>query len=194
MTFALWVRPPLAVTFALAMVFSPAFAAGASGAFWSGVVTYVVDGDTVRVRAPGGGKPVSIRIEGIDAPEVCQAGGTTSRDALKLRVLGKRVAVYGRMHDDYGRLVARIVLDGEDQGAWMVAHGQAWSYRYRASAGPYALEQQKAKSAGIGLFSKSHAKAPVYPRYFRKQHGSCPAEAYSQIVGPDFSERMTRKK
>ena len=114
MTFALWVRLPLAVTFALAMVLSPVFAAGVSGAVWSGVVTYVVDGDTVRVRAPGGGKPVSIRMEGIDAPEVCQAGGTTSRDALKLRVLGKRVAVYGKVHDDYGRwwrvlcLMARI--------------------------------------------------------------------------------------
>ena len=166
MTFALWVRLPLAVTFALAMVFSPVFAAGASGAVWSGVVTYVVDGDTVRVRAPGGGKPVSIRMDGIDAPEVCQAGGTTSRDALKLRVLGKRVAVYGRMHDDYGRLVARIVLDGEDQGEWMVAHGQAWSYRYRASAGPYALEQQKAKSAGIGLFSKISRQGACLPAVF----------------------------
>ena len=41
---------------------------------WFGVVTYVIDGDTVKVRPSNGGKPISIRIEGINAPEICQQG------------------------------------------------------------------------------------------------------------------------
>jgi micrococcal nuclease len=140
---------------------------------WSGVVSYVVDGDTVRVRPPGGGKPVSVRIEGIDAPEICQAGGTASRDALMRRVLGQRVTVQGRRHDDYGRLLAKITLKGEDTGQWMVAQGLAWSYRYRANAGPYAPQQRRARAAGLGIFSPSHKASPVYPAQFRRQHGSC---------------------
>lgn len=140
---------------------------------WSGVVTYVVDGDTVRVRPPGGGKPISVRISGIDAPEICQAGGTASRDALMRKLLGQRVAVHGRQHDDYGRLLAKISFKGEDTGRWMVAQGLAWSYRNRGNAGPYAAQQRQARAAGLGIFSPSHAAPPVYPAQFRKRHGSC---------------------
>ena len=139
---------------------------------WSGVVTYVVDGDTVRVRPPGGGKPVSVRISGIDAPEICQAGGTASRDVLMRKLLGQRVAVHGRQHDDYGRLLAKISFKGEDTGRWMVAQGLAWSYRNRGNAGPYAAQQRQARAAGLGIFSPL-AAPPVYPAQFRKRHGSC---------------------
>ena len=141
-------------------------------AAWLGVVTYVVDGDTVYVRPPGGGKPVSIRLEGIDAPEICQVGGTLARDALQRRLLGQPVAVHVRARDDFGRLVARITLNGEDQGRWMVANGQAWSYRYRRSAGPYAAEQRSAELAKVGIFATGSGQ-PVNPRAFRKLHGTC---------------------
>jgi micrococcal nuclease len=150
-----------------------AFAAPPAKPVWSGVVTYVVDGDTVRVRPPGGGKPVSIRLEGIDAPEICQAFGPASRDALMRQVLGKRVQVYGKRHDDYGRLLARLEFQGEDTGKWMVTRGLAWSYRFRSSPGPYASQQRRAKAAGLGLFLPAHGTPPVYPAQFRRQHGSC---------------------
>jgi micrococcal nuclease len=157
----------------LAATSAPAFAAPPAKAAWSGMVTYVVDGDTVRVRPPGGGKPVSIRVEGIDAPEICQTFGTASRDTLMRRVLGKRVKVYGKRHDDYGRLLARVELNGDDTGQWMVAQGLAWSYRFRSSPGPYAAQQRRAKAAGLGVFAPAHGAPPVYPAQFRKQHGSC---------------------
>jgi micrococcal nuclease len=167
---AMAVLPVLLGACSAAHASSPAKAAKPA---WSGVVTYVVDGDTVRVRPPGGGKPVSIRINGIDAPEICQAGGTASRDALMRRVLGQQVAVHGRRHDDYGRLLAKITLKGEDTGQWMVAQGLAWSYRHRANAGPYAVQQRRARAAGLGIFSPSYGAPLVYPAQFRKQHGSC---------------------
>lgn len=155
-------------------------AAGAtpgSQAPWFGVVSYVVDGDTVKVRPPDGAKPLSIRLQGIDAPEICQTGGTLARDALKRRVLGQRVAVYGRVRDDYGRLLARIELRGEDQGRWMVVNGYAWSYQYRGSAGPYAAEQRRARLAAAGIFSVPSSDA-VNPRAFRKRHGPCRFESF----------------
>lgn len=166
-------KPLLLVVFSTLACCASAFASASSKATWTGVVTYVVDGDSVRVRQPGGGKPVSIRIDGIDAPEICQAGGAESRDALKRQVLGKRVTVHGSSRDEYGRLLARIALNNQDQGKWMVSQGFAWSYRDRNNAGPYVVQQRLAKAAGLGLFSRSQATLAVYPREFRKQHGSC---------------------
>ena len=55
---------------------------------WLGIVTYVIDGDTLYVRPVEGDKTVNVRIDGVDAPEICQVGGQQVRDALKLRVLG----------------------------------------------------------------------------------------------------------
>ena len=156
--------------------FLPAFASPSSQASWTGVVTYVVDGDTVRVRPPDGGKPVSIRIDGIDTPEICQPGGTVTRDALIRQLLGRRVVIQSKVRDDYGRLVARIVLNNADQGKWLVTQGLAWSYRYRNNAGPHAFEQRQAQAAGIGMFARALVQAPIYPSEFRKQYGSCYVE------------------
>lgn len=160
--------------FAAALLWcSSATSLEAPDAPWWGVVTYVVDGDTVHVRPDDGGKPLSIRVEGIDAPEICQPGGTASRDAFRRRTLGQRVAVYGRRLDDYDRLLARLVLNDEDLGQWMVAQGQAWSYHYRGNAGPYVMEQSRAEAAGHGLFAPAGGPPPMEPRVFRKQHGTC---------------------
>lgn len=88
---------------------------------WLGIVTYVVDGDTLYVRPIEGGKTVNVRIDGIDAPEICQVGGQQARDALKLRVLGHQVMVQRKATDKYGRIVAEIFQDNVDQGAQMAA-------------------------------------------------------------------------
>lgn len=141
---------------------------------WMGVVTYVMDGDTIRVRPPEGGKPLQLRIHGIEAPEICQPGGMAARSALKRRILGERVAVYGKVRDHDGHLVGRVVFNHQDQGRGMVANGLAWSYRrHDGDAGPYAAQQRSARAARLGLFSRTHGAEPVYPAVFRKQHGRC---------------------
>lgn len=151
---------------------APACAKGAVR-IHSGVVTHVVDGDTVWVKTVAAAKPTKVRIIGIDAPESCQPGGRASRDALASRLLGQAVtltASASRQHDDYGRLLAKIEFRGEDVGHWMVVNGQAWSYSYRRNPGPYAAEQSEAVAARRGLFGDSRAENP---RSFRKRHGSC---------------------
>jgi micrococcal nuclease len=144
-----------------------------------GVVTRVVDGDTVWVsavtspnRAPGR-ETLKVRILGIDAPEICQPGGPEARAALRGHVLGQTVTLsspLSRSHDDYGRLLATIDKQGEDVGHWMVRRGQAWSYSYRRNPGPYAIEQAQARAEGAGLFANVAAENP---RSFRQRHGSC---------------------
>ena len=136
----------------------------------SGVVTRVVDGDTVWVQTTPERQTLKVRLSGIDAPEICQAGGVQARAALQQRVLGQQVTLAFQRHDDYGRVLATVALDGEDLGLWMVRNGHAWSYRYRRSAGPYAAEQAQAMQARRGLFESGSAENP---RLFRKRHGSC---------------------
>ena len=167
-----WCAPALLAACCIALA-QPSTAAAPHRDRWSGVVTYVVDGDSVRVRPLQGGKPVSVRLDGIDAPEICQSGGVVARDALKRRVLGLPVVIEGKSRDDYSRLLARVMLNGDDVGARRVRDGHAWSYRYRGSAGPYAAQQQLAESARRGIFADISAHA-VYPAAFRKQYGACP--------------------
>jgi micrococcal nuclease len=135
-----------------------------------GVVSHVSDGDTLWVRSDAGGRPHKLRIDGIDAPELCQNAGEASRLALMQHALRQRVVVKIRQHDSYGRGLARIERDGVDLGAQMVREGQAWSHRWHRSAGPYASEEALARQLRRGLFA---SQQPEHPRDFRKRHGSC---------------------
>jgi micrococcal nuclease len=141
---------------------------------WTGVVTFVVDGDTLHIRPLAGGKPFKVRLSGIDAPEICQSGGLASRDALSRRVMGRAVRVDVKTRDAYSRLVASVALDGQDVAQWMVLQGQAWSYGYRRSAGPYGAQQAQAQAARRGVFSVGTGlRTPLRPDEFRKQRKSC---------------------
>jgi micrococcal nuclease len=135
-----------------------------------GVVTHVTDGDTLWVRLAGETDSVKVRFQGIDAPESCQAGGDASLAALKTKVLHQTVQLQTGRYDDYGRMLARVRMQGIDVGEWMVQQGQAWSYRYRNSPGPYAAQEQAARAAKRGVWA---VPGSVEPRLFRQQHGSC---------------------
>ena len=137
---------------------------------WSGLVTHVTDGDTLWVLQGGRSEAVKIRLDGIDAPEICQDWGEASRQLLLRRLLHRMVTVHPRRHDSFGRLLARIAHGEQDVGAWMVSQGAAWSYQFRRKSGPYALIEQRSRQAGTGLFADPHAERP---RLFRLRHGSC---------------------
>jgi len=137
---------------------------------WTGVVTHVVDGDTVHVRPVAGGAPRSLRLLGMDAPEICQEGGVAARDALNERVFQRQVQVQVQGTDDYGRDLVRLYLASEDVGQWMVQRGQAWSYRFRQDAGPYAETERHAQILRRGIFA---GLPPENPRDFRRRHGPC---------------------
>ena len=160
---------PMIFRFFLLMLLSIISPAHAKGSF-TGTVSHVTDGDTLWVVPDAGGSARKLRIDGIDAPEICQAGGETSREVLVQKALHQRVLVVVRRHDVYGRGLARIQLNGSDLGGQMVRMGQAWSYRWRRDAGPYASEETVARQSRLGLFANNQ---PELPRDFRKRHGSC---------------------
>ena len=142
---------------------------------WSGTVTHVSDGDTLWVRPAAGGKPVRIRIDGVDAPEICQIYGPAAKAALAARLSKQTVNVQSLRRDNFGRLLARVTVQPQrkgpaDVGEWLVREGHAWSYRYRRDSGPYAKQQALARTARKGLFAAARTEEP---REFRKRHGAC---------------------
>jgi endonuclease YncB( thermonuclease family) len=92
------------------------------------------DGDTCYVhRQSLPGQTIHgehVRVEGINAPELSQAGGAASRDyAMELAPAGTVVTLICSRPDKYGRLLARVVLpDGSDFSGLMIAAGQAVAY------------------------------------------------------------------
>jgi len=110
--------------------------AGAAPAPQSGVVAWVTDGDTFRLKSGE-----RIRIAGIDAPEVqrghakCKAelvrGVAATRQAIAL-LKGQTVEIE-RVGRSYNRTVARVRLGHRDLAATLVDKGVArWWPRGKA--------------------------------------------------------------
>ena len=166
-------RPARAVLTALVLAWgSSASTAHAADVVYEARVSRVHDGDTLWVRPVDGGRHRKLRIDGIDAPEICQAGGVAARDALRNRVMDRVVVVRERSTDRYGRALVKLGLGQDDDVAeWLVDRGLAWSYRWRQSLGPYADQEAEARDRRLGLFGESQ---PELPGDFRKRHGPCP--------------------
>lgn len=134
-------------------------------------VTRVFDGDTLWVKPLAGGRYRKLRLDGVDAPEICQSGGPAARAALTALVLDQVVTVRVRAFDDYGRALAQVSAGGDDMAAALVRSGHAWSARWRRSLGPYAAEELQARAERKGVFVVDSAETP---REFRRRHGPCP--------------------
>lgn len=154
----------------LLLVWLPGLSVAAQAEFFFARATAVPDGDTLWVQPEAGGAARKLRLQGIDAPEICQAGGVAARDSLRLLVLEQRLQIQANAQDDYGRTLVRIQINGQDLGETLVRRGQAWSYRWRRSLGPYAQQETLARLARKGLFASPDAELP---RDFRRRHGSC---------------------
>lgn len=167
-----WIRVRKAIKLiAFVMLVQIAFqGAAATRQAQTGMVTRVVDGDTLWVKTSVGAQLLKVRIQGIDAPEICQPGGVQARAALRQRVLGQSVTVTSGAHDDYGRTIGTVHMQGQDMGRWLVAQGHAWVYTYRSKKALYADEFSQAQDARQGVFSVGQAEEP---RLFRKRHGNC---------------------
>lgn len=128
---------------------------------WAGVTGRVVgvhDGDTISVLIAG--QSVRVRLAGIDAPERGQPFGSVSQIALAKRVAEREVRLVVRGRDRYGRLLARVYMNGVDVNAEQVRGGHAWVFRrFQGDANLLSLEAE-AKAARRGLWRDANAAPP----------------------------------
>lgn len=104
----------------------PAGVSPAAG--YRATVVSVGDGDSLRVERQG--RPITIRLACIDAPELLQSPwGLRSRDHLRQRLPeGRMVHIQPLTRDRYGRIVAEVISD-INLGLAMVEDGQAFVNR-----------------------------------------------------------------
>lgn len=143
---------------------------------YSGEVQSVHDGDTIRVRDEDG-RVHKIRLAYIDAPELKQASGQDSTDALRGRIEGHHVNVVRFGLDRYQREVGQIWFGNEDVNLWMVREGRAWHYQSiakkeqsKADYARYQLAEWQAKQNRLGLWHNPDAVAPWQFRREKRDH------------------------
>jgi len=133
--------------------------------YFEAEVISIIDGDTIEIKHNT--EFSKLRIFGIDAPELDQEFGQESRTFLKGLLQGKKVKVFYKDKDKYGRILALIRYENNDIGKMMVEKGYAWAYVYYSEI--YVKEQIKAKEQDLGLWANQNA---IEPYKWRKKEGA----------------------
>jgi endonuclease YncB( thermonuclease family) len=148
-----------ALVLAAALIAGILFQVRSPGRMLEGSV-FVVDGDTLRVGE------VSVRLKGLDAPEldqICERSGRSyrcgeyAREALVRLVAGRPVRCRADGRDRYRRSLARCSVGERDLGATMVEQGDAVAY------GDYEAEEARARTRRAGIWAGSFEE----PRLWR---------------------------
>lgn len=129
-------------------------------------VLSVIDGDTIKINYNG--KVTSVRLIGVDSPEVTSRANTKAgcyasqaRTYLSRRLLGKYVSLVSDSlsgdRDWYNRLLRYVYLGGEDINHTLVANGYAREYKFYYNSyrrrNSYLSAQASAKRSGRGLWN-----------------------------------------
>ncbi len=133
-------------------------------------VVKVTDGDTVNVLDQIKAL-FKIRLGGIDAPERKQSFGKKSKENLSFMIAGKNVEVEYDKRDRYGRIIGKLIKDGQDINLLQIKDGYAWHYKYYEKDQSsldrmlYSPAEIEAREKTIGLWS-----APAVPPWeYRKK-------------------------
>jgi micrococcal nuclease len=119
----------------------------------------VIDGDTLRLA--DGQLVETVRVLGIDAPELDQPGGKDARAELA-RLCGPPATVKldRRGKDGRGRTLARVWCGGEDAGLALISAGLAWAYTAFSPPRSYSDAQAAAIVAQRGIWQAGGAVPP----------------------------------
>jgi endonuclease YncB( thermonuclease family) len=131
-------------------------AAPATQAAISGSVELISvgDGDTIRVRGANG-KPVTIRLACIDAPESAQSSGPQATATLRQLLGAGRLEIRPQTVDRYGRTVAEVYAGGQNVNVAMVANGAAFVYHQYlqgCDASAYQVAEDSAMRRRLGVW------------------------------------------
>jgi len=115
-------------------------------------VIHVSDGDTFTCLT-GTNEQVKVRLAEIDAPELNQPYGNSSKQSLTTLILSEMVKLDVQDTDDYGRTVARTIrVDGIDVNAHQVRAGSAWVYPKYLRDKSLLVLQTEAKNNQLGIW------------------------------------------
>jgi len=133
-------------------------------------VTRVTDGDTIRVIYDG--TKTTVRLVGIDAPEVSHSQNTPgqpfSAEATKHLegiVLNKAVEIKSYGPDRYGRILAEVIVDNRNVNIEMLKAGYAEVYRGDSlveilDTKAYWQAEEEARAGKRGMWCRGNYMSP----------------------------------
>ena len=117
----------------------------------TGVVSNVIDGDTVELA-----NGTRVRLLSIVAPEADACWGAQSTAGAVSLLQGRRVVLrYAtECFDDYGRVLAHVIVDGRDASLLLASGGLAcaWILQEDPDASPVREAARQAARQGVGLW------------------------------------------
>ena len=130
-------------------------------------VTRVIDGDSLEVSHAD--RALTIRLHGVDAPEISQPYGRIAMVAVFRKAFRSVVRIVTRGFDSQGRTIADVYLpDDTLLNEEMVRLGLAWWYcKHSLDEGLRQLERE-AREEKLGLWKDSDASPPWV---FRQRYG-----------------------
>jgi endonuclease YncB( thermonuclease family) len=116
-----------------------------------GVVTEVLDGDTVTIEVEG--HSFQVNLAGIDAPELTQPLANAARQSLGELCYGREVTIEDVEIDRRRRIVGRLECDGVDAVAEQVWRGFARVLDTRIRDATLYAKQAEAQQAHRGVWA-----------------------------------------
>ena len=127
-------------------------------------VVSIHDGDTFTGLNEAN-EQVKVRLDAVDAPELGQPYGQSSKKALSERIFGKTVTVITKKHDRYGRTIGHVLIDNGDVNLQLLEEGAVWHYKEYDHNKRLADAEDHARAAKKGLW---HDATPIAPWDWRK--------------------------
>ena len=137
----------------------------------------VIDGDTYELMTQVG-KELTVRLDGIDAPERAQPYGREATETARAYLQEKDLRLDIEGKDRYGRTIGTVYVGETSLGELLVGNGYAWWYeRYAPDKTNLKLLQRQARDASRGLWAQ---EAPIAPWEWRRNKNR-----RKQASGPD---------
>ncbi len=162
----------------IVLSFSVSMSQSAEYQTWRGIVTRIIDGDTICVKKQG--TEIRIRLYGIDCPEKGQKYFQQAKAFVEEAVLGKIIKLEELYHDRYKREVCIIFVDGKIINRELVAAGLARVYPLFCSdpalCAQWRRDEIRARENALGMWSLDPAPDPPWRhrRYAPKYDSTTP--------------------
>jgi endonuclease YncB( thermonuclease family) len=135
-----------------------------------GKVVGITDGDTLTLLDATNTQH-KIRLAGIDSPEKGQPFGQHCKKSLSDLAYDRDATVESSKLDRYGRVIGKVLVDGQDVNLEQVRRGCGWHYKKYQNEQPlddrlsYNAAEESARASKVGLWADND---PVPPWDWRK--------------------------
>lgn len=117
-------------------------------------VISIIDGDTIKIELNK--KIETVRLYGIDCPEIKQEFGPKAKEYLIKKILNKKVDILFFKYDFYGRAIALVYFNDHCINELLIVNGLAWVYEKYCKK-PYLIRwiniQKHAREKKINIWS-----------------------------------------